>query len=91
MVIRRLYGLCEYKKSEKGYIFAKKALSPVDFSHKTVKFLPVLCDLFSGNSSVVEHCLAKARVAGSNPVSRSIKTSERIDQNWTIATGGIFC
>ncbi len=25
-----------------------------------------------GNSSAVEHCLAKARVAGSNPVSRSI-------------------
>ncbi len=26
-----------------------------------------------GNSSVVEHYLAKVRVAGSNPVSRSIK------------------
>ena len=28
--------------------------------------------LVSGNSSVVEHRLAKARVAGSNPFSRSI-------------------
>jgi hypothetical protein len=28
----------------------------------------------SGNSSVVEHRLAKARVAGSNPVSRSNQT-----------------
>ena len=28
--------------------------------------------LVGGNSSVVEHRLAKARVAGSNPVSRSI-------------------
>ena len=28
-----------------------------------------------GNSSVVEHYLAKVRVAGSNPVSRSSKTA----------------
>jgi hypothetical protein len=37
---------------------------------------PVKSRLFaiqlSGNSSVVEHRLAKARVAGSNPVSRSM-------------------
>jgi hypothetical protein len=34
---------------------------------------------FCGNSSVVERCLAKARVAGSNPVSRSmIEISEDV-------------
>ena len=34
--------------------------------------------LISGNSSVVEHHLAKVRVAGSNPVSRSFKKSSKI-------------
>ena len=33
----------------------------------------------SGNSSVVEHRLAKARVAGSNPVSRSIHPARMAD------------
>ena len=31
----------------------------------------ILSKYFSGSSSVVEHRLAKARVAGSSPVSRS--------------------
>ncbi len=39
----------------------------------------------SGNSSVVEHRLAKARVAGSNPVSRSILHSIRIGPEETCA------
>ena len=86
-----MYAIAITVKSKKSDVSLKKILVFVDFSHKTVKFLPVLWDLFSGNSSVVEHCLAKARVAGSKPVSRSIKTDERIDQNWTIATGGNFC
>ena len=33
-----------------------------------------------GNSSAVEHCLAKAGVAGSNPVSRS-KSRRDVDKN----------
>ena len=33
--------------------------------------LPLYLDAVCGNSSAVEHCLAKAGVAGSNPVSRS--------------------
>ncbi len=34
---------------------------------------PLYCGLYCGNSSAVEHCLAKAGVAGSNPVSRLLR------------------
>ena len=43
----------------------------IDFWDEYLYILVVLSK-YRGNSSVVEHCLAKARVAGSNPVSRSI-------------------
>ena len=47
------------------------AVFDVDFWGEYLYILLVLF-MYRGNSSVVEHCLAKARVAGSNPVSRSM-------------------
>lgn len=55
----------------------KKVICLVDTSPNCCRILPVLW-IIRGNSSVVEHCLAKARVAGSNPVSRSIFLKQKL-------------
>ena len=51
--------------------------------------LGTICELVCGSGSVVEHRLAKARVAGSNPVFRSIFWAlhdRRVCWLWILAT-----
>ena len=53
--------------------------------------LGTICELVCGSGSVVEHRLAKARVAGSNPVFRSIFYLHRVKAHSLVAvdTGDI--